>query len=495
MRPRRSGHRVATALAMLLAVLAIAYFHSYIALYSPYPTDDAYIHFRMARNFVEHGQPYYNLEEPVLASSSVFWLLFVSAVFEVVGTRIDILPYAALAFTVVLFLLCTVLLARRFSPLTAVCVAFLIVAAFGLSVAAELMETPAALVFFLAAVVLFQHRRFVGFGVLSALALLTRYEFALWLPIAFVLLPDRPARTRFMWGAAVPLLGGAAFSLGFFGTLVPHAVLAKSRVVQMAPGEFFSTLEMSWREVALLAVVAALLLNAARRPDTPAAGTAIALFPLLLFGAYAAARTLLFEWYLPLVFLPLVLSCFLILPARQLLAVLLVLVAVRPLAIAAVREGYGVLVGDATRYREYAMGTRVRQYLHIGAELNEQFPGAVLMAAEIGGLGWTFRGKIIDGAAALVSPECLKYHPVKAPEDRPNGLAGAIPPQAVRDLSPRLIVSMETFTPALRRDLASGRLPGYRLLHNYPVINEVDSARSGIVGLWGARYTQVYIRD
>lgn len=490
-----AGRRLEVLVAGLLAIACVLYFRSYIRAYSQYPTDDAFIHLRIARNFVEHGRPYYNPEQAVSGSSSFLWTLLLSALFAGFGVRLDILPDLELVLAAALFALCAAILSRRFSPLLSVALAFFFVATFGLNVAAEFMETPCALVFFLAAVLAFQRERFVWVGLFSALAFLTRYECVVWLGLAFLLAPGFGARRRLAAGAAAPLLAYVVFNYSFFGGLIPNAVFAKSRVYQITLGEFFSALEMSWREIVLFVAAAALLAQAAFRRETPAWAKAVAVFPLILFSLYAAARTLLFEWYLPLVFLPLMLSCALIVPRRRLYALALVLVAIRPLPIAAAREAYGVLLGDATRYREYAMGARVRQYVYIGAELGTLFPGAVLMASEIGGLGWTFRGKIIDAGGGLISPECLKYHPLKIPEDRANGTLSAIPPQAVRDLSPQLIVSMETFSQAVRRDLASGRLNGYRLLYNYPVIDEAVSARSGIVALWGSRFTQVYIRE
>jgi hypothetical protein len=131
--------------------------------------------------------------------------------------------------------------------------------------------------------------------------------------------------------------------------------------------------------------------------------------------------------------------------------------------------------------------------LRIGDDLAQLMPAAVLMSSEIGALGWTFPGRIVD-AAGLVSPECLKYHPMLVPEERSRGTLGAIPPRAVTDLAPDVIVSMETFSEAFRQQLAAGIITDYVLFRNYPVISEADSARSGLHVVWGSRSTQVYLR-
>jgi hypothetical protein len=84
---------------------------------------------------------------------------------------------------------------------------------------------------------------------------------------------------------------------------------------------------------------------------------------------------------------------------------------------------------------------------------------------------------------------------MRVPEERPSEDVGAIPPRAVRDLAPDLVVSMETFSVAFRRDLRTGQMGTYRLFRSYPVFDEADSARSGIRTLWGSRATQVYLRQ
>jgi nucleotide-binding universal stress UspA family protein len=50
---------------------------------------------------------------------------------------------------------------------------------------------------------------------------------------------------------------------------------------------------------------------------------------------------------------------------------------------------------DPAQYRHYAEGAR--RCLHIGAELSSSlFPNAALMIPEVGALGWTFGGRIIE---------------------------------------------------------------------------------------------------
>jgi hypothetical protein len=481
-------------LAAVFVLATAVYFHSYIALYSQYPSDDAYIHFRIARNFVEHGQPYYNIGQPVSGSSSFLWTLLISAMFAVAGVHPENVPYADLAFTLVAFALCAVLFSRRFSMLASAALAFVIVTVFLLGVAAQLMETPAALSFFLASLLCLQRNRFVAFGLFSALALLVRYEFAAWLLIGFLLAPGAASRRRYVIGGAFPLLFLLVSDYYFFSTVIPNTVFAKAKLYQLNFKEFLSLAEMEPWAVVPFAVASAVLLYEATRPDTPAWAKGAAFFPLLLLGLYAVTRTFLFQWYVPLILLPLAVAMCALLRDKKTYAILLLLAAIHRFPASAMREAYGLLVRDPSQHPSYAEGARTRQYLHIGTDLSALFPDAVLMTPEVGALGWTFRGRVID-AAGLISPECLKYHPMKVPEERSSGSIGAIPPQAVRDLSPQLVVSMEVFSEAFRRELAAGTLGGYALLRNYPVLSEADSARSGRHVLWGSRNIQVYVRE
>ena len=72
------------------------------------------------------------------------------------------------------------------------------------------------------------------------------------------------------------------------------------------------------------------------------------------------------------------------------------------------------------------------------------------MSSEIGGLGYTFKGHIVD-AAGLTSPEALRFHPMKIPEERSGGEIGAIPVGFVEEVRPDVIVSYDIFIEAFLR--------------------------------------------
>ncbi len=481
------------AIPALLAAAALIYLGVYVFTYSQYPSDDSYIHLRIARHLAEQNRPYYNPSQAVAGSSSLFWLILLGGLFKLIDATPAVLPYLTLAFTGGAFGVCTLLLRERFTLSQALLLSFFLVATTLVNVAALLMETPAAIFFWLLAVWCWQKKAFGWMGFFSGLAFLTRYEFAVWLIIALALLEDRRAILRYLLGGVGPALLFVGFNLAFFATLMPNTVTAKSRVYNLSFAEFLFLLGTDWRGFGGLVVIGLVLLGASLKRDLPRWITACAWFPLALFGLYCARKVFMFSWYWPNVFFPLSLAYLLVFTGKQRAIVFaLYLFSFSPPLTAALNDGYGLISGEHSRYREYAAGRRVQQYLQIGADLNRDYPDAVLLTSEIGGLGWSFPGQIID-AVGLVSPENLQYHPLPVPADRSSALNGAIPAQAIVDLQPDLVVSMETFSKAVRREMANGTLDNYQLLKNYPVL--APESGSTLAELWGSRYTQVFSRS
>jgi hypothetical protein len=474
----------------LLTLLALLYFAAYVLTYSRYASDDSYIHLRIARNLAQHGVPYYNPDQAVQGSSSLFWLMLLAGLFKLTSHAQALVPFVAFAFTAGSFLITSRLLEARFTRNQSISLAFLVTMTTLVNVAALLMETPAAIFFWLLSIYFWKKGAFTWLGVCSGLAFLTRYEFALWILIGFLMLADRSRMINYIKGVALPGLFYLGFNLYFFGSLIPQTVLAKSKVYTLSFDLFLFILGTPLTSflIAFLAMIAVALLAIKQKSDPMT--KAIVFFPIFLLALYAIRTVFIFNWYVPNVLFPLSLACLLVLRKMHSFLIIAVVVGFLTIFKQSFIDGYGLASGNHHLYRDYDTGRRVHQYLNIGADLTRDYPNAVLMTSEIGGLGWGFRGKIID-AAGLVSPECLKYHPMAVPEDRTAGYLGSIPPQAVRDLQPDLVVSMETFSQAVRRDLQRGNLPNYALLQNYPVVaSEEGAVRST---LWGSRSTQVFI--
>ena len=112
------------------------------------------------------------------------------------------------------------------------------------------------------------------------------------------------------------------------------------------------------------------------------------------------------------------------------------------------------------------------------------------MTSEIGGLGYGFEGKILDGCG-LISPEAIKYHPMKVPEQRTSGSTGAIPLKYVQEKMPELVVSLESFCEEFSRsNLAHEKYYKIQL----PVFTARDLRLSPDSTIWGSNFLLVYVR-
>jgi hypothetical protein len=131
----------------------------------------------------------------------------------------------------------------------------------------------------------------------------------------------------------------------------------------------------------------------------------------------------------------------------------------------------------------------VKAYLNIGTILNDEYPNATLLTSEIGGLGYAFRGRILD-AAGLASPGALDFHPMKVPEQRSSGNIGAIPPGYVKLNTPDLIVSYDYFAQALLKDEV---IQQYNVIL-IPAFLPEDAKNFENKAILDNRYLRVYIR-
>jgi hypothetical protein len=95
---------------------------------------------------------------------------------------------------------------------------------------------------------------------------------------------------------------------------------------------------------------------------------------------------------------------------------------------------------------------RIDGYRRAGLWLNEHASDLPRIAApEIGALGYYYEGPVLD-TCALVSPEALPFHPIP-PEDRIAPNIGTIPSALIRELQPEMIVTLRTFA---RKSLMEG---------------------------------------
>lgn len=494
---------------VLLVASALVYFLYYIFKFSFFTIDDAYIHFRVARNIAEHGLPYYNIDEKVMGSSPHLWINFIAALFKVSNSNLSWIPYYAWTWTAGSFFCARHLLLARFKPISSTLLAFLLVTIFLLPTAAGLMEQPLVITLFLFTLILFQKEKSTWAGFFAALCLWVRPEFAVFTILGFFLAKTK-SRLGYALAASVPTLAYVIYAYYYFGTLFPLPMISKPIVFSVSWTEFFTNLPtahsytLRWRHLwpaplkalciamAFTTIYGILFYQAWKQRAV--AWIKLSLYlSCAIFLAYCYKRLYLFPWYIPHFAFPLGLAATLLLTRKTVFVGLLFLaIACFNTFYIAATNSLSLVTGETKYYDEAAVGWRIHQYLKIGEELYSKKPNAVLLTSEIGALSWTFKGKIVDGAA-LISPSALQYHPMAVPQDRPWPMAAGIPYQVVQDWKPDFIVSLPIFSVAVRREVDSGLLP-YTLVKYYPPIPTEESVKMDIYRVWTSDRIDIFER-
>jgi hypothetical protein len=475
-----------------------------------YAFDDAYIHFRVAERFLEHGAPYYNAGEAVMASSSPVWTLVLCILFLVAGgSAVAVAIFNGIVSA--LGALAFVSLARELSGGRlgkALCWSFglpylSLVHFAGIG----LMETPLGISVLGLAALLYARRREEAF-ILLALAPFIRLELAVFFVLLFF---HALVRRRGGIGRRLlySLLGGmplAAYQLAYFKTLLPGTMHAKSIVYSLSFYDviefllrqlmiFVPFVERFWWPLAGLTLLAALGVVGEVRNHRSGDEHGEILYilgagGLLIAVVYVLAKGLVFPWYVPLVAVPVIFALCVVAARSRMLAAYaaLLLVIGLPHAVTLARSSMAA-AGDVEQYVYFAQNARARKYLETGERLFDRFPDARLMSSEIGGLGYTFKGRIVDGVG-LISPQALHHHPMKVPEQRSYGFIGAIPVSFVEEESPELIVSLDIFVEDLMRSAIASR---YALIRE-PIYIDEDLRIAPSPMLWWSRHLNIFIR-
>lgn len=422
----------------------------------PYATDDAYTHFRISRNLIEYGTPYFNPDEPVMAGSSTVWTVLLAIP---VASGID--PQSAatgINILVLLFLaISTLRMATdyyRLSLPAGMLISFITISA-ALTASLQLMESVLALFLIMAGMLMLTVRRVAGFSLLAT-AVFVRLELSVVLIIVAGYNMFFPAvdRKKSFLAIASGILPWMLFNFYYFGTNIPQTVRAKKLVYNLTPANTFSLVVADFFGLELLSyaplaafmipIVGLIFIVASRferkRKVMPAA-------PLLMFSgflimiAYIVNTVFIFPWYSPLYTVPfltgLLLYCFSNGSALAKTGAVLICLPVL------VSAGFDFLSLKSPNYfTEYEGGAKARRYLEAGTKIFQCYPDKTLMASEIGALGYAFKGKIKD-AVGLASPEALKHYP------RGKAMTGGIPPEFVIAAKPDLIAGIEYHTQEL----------------------------------------------
>jgi len=455
----------------LVGLLAWVALHAALV---PYLVEDSYIHFRVAENLVETGNPYFNTGEAVKTSSSTPWTWLLALLFWFSPRNLSLLAVfsalvsAAGAAAWLVLLRSTASRKLLWWEALIALVAYLSVVQ---SASIATMETGLALAFATAGLAAFVQRKPWAFCLLG-LAAATRLEFgALLVSSAVVTLATRamPYRACLLWALAGSM-PSALFDLIQYHTLVPQAALAKPIIHRLSWVGSFSLLlpeailaefyyhALVYAAYATLYVLVATLpllrltwsRDTVRDPAVQVMAIA-AITGLAIAVTYAAARSIIFPWYRPLyfglLFLPALIGA---IRSRKLEPYLWLAAALLPLLY---DLGGSVIAacGRPEAARHFLEGARARQTSEVAAELYREYPHATLMTSEIGAVGFGFRGRIQDGAG-LASPEALRYYPLPVPAERYDTADAPVPLRYLKDRRPGLVMAVDRHLDAVLSD-------------------------------------------
>ena len=449
--------------------------------------DDAFIHLRIARNYAISGHAFFNANERVMATSSPLWtilltglgvwkhLWFLSVIESLLLTLCGTLAYllsAEISFD-------TSEAAADLDSSSRSTRTFLyhsIVA--GLTMVILLpssvggMETPLAIALLLGAM-----RSAIGKRIwalpLLACAACTRLELTPLFAIVFVIaLRARWPRRPLILAAAIGLsVSGWIFTQ--FGIALPNSMHAKSigygfhrmEIVRQIFAVDFVERPLGFCLLVFLVCICFQTVQALRHRKLHHAiwlPTLLGVWGLIVMLEYITRTNPIFEWYIPLIWVPILL--FLLLNGRvkssnlwltvpveciRLASLFLLLLAPVWKASMLVRAGWR-LTPSAIAEEDRQDSARVQAYLVVGNTLRRSCPAGTLMTSEIGALGWSFRGHI-DDAFGIASPRAIAFQPLRSGAE----VAG-IPAGYALEAAPDIIVSYSALDTEVRNSRELG---------------------------------------
>jgi arabinofuranosyltransferase len=504
---------------ILLAVLVAALAVAARVLPGPRTIDDAYITFRYARNLLEGNGPVFNPGQPVLGTTTPLYLGILAAAALPLGGGAASFPLIALVINALADALSCLLLIRigysLRSPGAGWAAAVLwAVSPMSVTFAVGGLETSVYILLLLSVLYFRLQGKITAVSFLAGLAFLARPDALIlvglvWLELAWSFVRRGGVRngTRRLVLVSLPflfiLLVWSGFAFWYYGTLLPHSLLAKSVAYRLDPGSglvrliqhygtpFFENLTFGSAVLALTAPLYLFLsvtgICRAEKMQPRSGAAAVLLYPWAYFAVFSIANPLIFRWYLapPLPFLFLTiflgLAALLGLPptgGSPLRKILFGALAVAALAFSLRDWRLSADHGPSAPAPEMAFIRLELLYRQVAEDLQPVLrPEDTVAAGDVGVLGYFLDTKILD-TVGLNSPEAVRFYPLP---DSMYAIVYAVPPDLILEARPEFVVILEAYgRNGILRD--SRFLEAYRKYAEYPT------------DLYGSRGMLVYCR-
>jgi hypothetical protein len=506
---------------LLLALVAGLAFGLRI-LPGPRTIDDSFITFRYARNLLEGNGPVFNPGERVLGTTTPLYMGILAVVALPLGGAHAPFPVIAMVLNALAdALACLLLIAvgRSLRVPAAGWAAALLWAVSPMSVTFAVggLETSVDILLLVAVFYCRLEGKLFRMSFLAGLAFLCRPDALLliaplWIELFISLLRRiglRPALRKILLVSLpllIPLMAWFAFAFFYYGTLLPHSLLAKSvayrldakagmiRLIQNYATPFFEHLTFG-TGIILLTVPLYLFLSTvgiiSAEKSRPGEGAAAGLlYPWIYFLAFSIANPLIFRWYLapPLPFLFL-----------SLFVGLATLVGLAKSPAAGARRWPAILFGAATLgclffylrgwtlTPDHGPANPAPEMAYIQLELLYRraaedlqprlLTGQTVAAGDVGVLGYFLDAPILD-TVGLNSARALRYYPL--PQEM-YVIVYAMPPDLILDEIPSYVILLDVYG-------RNGLLLDPRFLEQYRICAQYPT------DIYGSRFLMVWCR-
>ncbi len=476
----------------------------------PRTIDDAYITFRYVRNILAGVGFVYNPGEHVLGTTTPLYTFLLAAVGSLFGgdqANFPQIAYVINAFADAITCLLLLQLGRRLgSPAAGVGAALVwAIAPYSVTFAIGGLETSVYVLLLMGMVTAYLYHAHILAALLAALSVLTRPD-ALILIGPLVLdrlwqvrtdLKNKPNagftadnREKITTTESfiieiltffLPLVAWIIFSIAYFGSPLPHSIIAKSLAYRLPPDAAFIRLlqhyatpflgqlsfGIPWIGIGMVLYLFLFVLGARGALKYEPHAWPLVAYPWLYFATFAIANPLIFRWYLtpPLPILQLVILIGLDILLRDLLsklrtqqteenfsyprriapwvAIAFVIFVPSFLSLRGWRlqpdHGLDRPAPDMAWYKLELLYQEAAGLL--ADEISQHPMQTVLAAGDVGALGYYTEARILD-TVGLNSPQSTRYYPAN-PEY--YVINYAIPPRLITENQPDFIVILEVY--------------------------------------------------